>query len=49
MDGISTGGSPIIDYKITYDQSIGTFITIDTGILTREYTTTVVLTPGATY
>jgi len=48
-DGISTGGSPIIDYRITYDQSIGVYITLDEGILTNSYSTKVVLTPGAAY
>jgi len=48
-DGISTGGSPIIDYRITYDQSIGVYITLDEGILTKSYSTQIVLTPGATY
>ena len=48
-NGISTGGSPIIDYRITYDQSTGTYIVLEDGILARTYQTTVLLTAGATY
>jgi hypothetical protein len=48
-NGLNTGGSPIISYRVTYDQSTGTWTTLATGVLTRSYTTTVVLTPGAFY
>ena len=48
-NGISTGGSPIIDYRITYDQSTGNYIELEDGVLARTYQTTVVLTAGATY
>jgi len=48
-NGISYGGSPIIDYKITYDQSINNFVTLETGVIARRYHTTVTLTAGATY
>ena len=48
-DGLNTGGSPIISYRVTYDQSTGTWTTLDSNVLTRSYTTTVVLTPGAYY
>ena len=48
-DGLNTGGSPIISYRITYDQSTGTWVTLATGIIPRSYTTTVTLTPRAEY
>ena len=31
--GISHGGSPIIDYRISYDQSIDSFVTLESGIV----------------
>jgi len=48
-NGISTGGSPIIDYRVSYDQGTGIFVTLATGVTTRSYITTVTLTVGATY
>lgn len=48
-NGISTGGSPILDYKIYYDQAINSYVLLAEGILAREYVTDVVLTAGATY
>lgn len=48
-DGLSDGGTPIIDYRITYDQSIGTYITLATGITELKYTTLSSLTSGRTY
>lgn len=55
-DGSSTGGSPILDYKITYDQSTGIWATLQEGITglqyqtdDEDYQTNVVLATGATY
>ena len=48
-NGISQGGSTIIDYKITYDQAIGTYTTLAEGVVPMNYQTTITLTPGATY
>lgn len=48
-DGVSSGGSPIIDYRITYDQSTGVYVMLDQGITTKSYATQIVLTPGASY
>ena len=48
-DGASNGGTPVIDYKITYDQSTGNFVTLSTGVTTQSYATTVVLIAGRTY
>lgn len=48
-NGVSTGGSPIIDYRISYDQSTGIWATLATGVIPRTYSTSVTLTAGATY
>jgi hypothetical protein len=39
----------VIDYRITYDQSTGNFVTLATGVTALSYTTSVVLTSGRTY
>jgi hypothetical protein len=36
-NGISTGGSPIIDYRVSYDQSTGVYVVLGTGIVPRSY------------
>jgi hypothetical protein len=45
------GGSPIIDYMISYDQSTSVFIVIAIGVTTRSFTTTAsqVIAPGKIY
>lgn len=48
-DGTSTGGQPILDYRILWDQSTQTYETLDEGILPKSYQTKVTLTPGAFY
>lgn len=47
--GASNGGATVIDYRISYDQSIGDFIILETGVTDNFYQTTVALTPGAHY
>lgn len=32
-NGISTGGSPILDYRVSYDHSTGVWTTLETGIV----------------
>lgn len=49
IEGLSNGGSPVIDYQIWYDQSIGNIVSLATGVTTLSYTTNFTLTPGATY
>jgi hypothetical protein len=39
-DGVTSGGSAIIDYKVSYDQSFGSWIEIGSGITTQSFTTT---------
>jgi hypothetical protein len=49
-DGASDGGSSIIDYIVYYDQGIGNFIELATGVLVKEITTSsVTLIPGQSY
>lgn len=55
-DDTSTGGTPVIDYKITYDQSTGVDITLVEGVTIQSYVTNeeiyqtqVAMTPGAFY
>jgi hypothetical protein len=40
-----------LDYQISYDQATGTsnYVVLVSGLRTQAYTTTVTLTPGATY
>lgn len=49
INGLSNGGSPVIDYRIWYDQSIGNFVTLATGVTTLSYTTNFTISAGATY
>jgi len=49
VDGITFGGSPIIDYRILYDQSINDFIVLEENIVPQTYETKVTLTKGAEY
>jgi hypothetical protein len=48
-DGLSDGGAAVIDYRIYYDQSTGTWTELDAGITQKSYTTTISLTQGHTY
>lgn len=48
-DGLSNGGAAIIDYRVSYDQSSGEFVVLESGIVDQDYTTSVALTPGAFY
>lgn len=48
-DGASAGGTPVIDYRITYDQSVGTYVTLVDSLTTKSYTTAVTLIQGRIY
>jgi hypothetical protein len=39
----------VIDYRVSYDQSTGSFVELASGVLDKSYTTSVTLTPGAYY
>ena len=45
---VNDGGSPIIDYTISYDASTGSWEILDT-VTINMYTTSVSLTSGRTY
>jgi hypothetical protein len=47
--GLSNGGSPISNYTVYYDEGVGDFIELITGVKGLEYTTTEPLSPGLTY
>lgn len=36
-NGAENGGSPILDYQITFDQSTDTFVTLEAGVITKYY------------
>lgn len=46
--GLVTGGSPVIDYTLSYDQGTGSFVVFISGITSQTYTVTG-LTSGTTY
>ena len=49
QNGVSTGGTPILDYKVWYDQSLDDYVVLDDSVNELKYTTTVLLTPGSIY
>jgi hypothetical protein len=48
-DGVSDGGTAVLDWRITYDQSTGNNVILEAGITQRSYTTSIVLTAGRYY
>lgn len=38
--GAANGGTPVIDFRISYDQSIGTYVTLASGVSSQTYTAT---------
>ena len=48
-DGLQTGGTTIIDYRVSYDRAAGTWVTLATGITTKSYTTAITLIGGQYY
>jgi len=49
FDGATNGGSPIVDYKIMWDQSIGYWVSLVEGLTDRVYQTSSTLLKGRTY
>ena len=51
LDGASNGGSPIVGYNVYFDQGVGNFIMLTSGVTTKSYTTSAAtpITPGANY
>jgi hypothetical protein len=48
-NGVSQGGSTVLDYRVSYDQSVGTWVVLATGVVPLVYQTTMTITPGASY
>lgn len=46
--GSADGGSPVIDFRINYDQGTGAWIPLTIGVIQESYTATL-LTAGLTY
>ncbi len=43
------GGTPVIDYQVSWDQGISTYVVLASGITTTSYSTTAALTYGMIY
>lgn len=49
-DGAIDGGTPVIDYRVFYDEgTAGSYVLLESGVTTQYYQTTVLLTAGTTY
>jgi hypothetical protein len=46
--GVNVGGTPLIDYRFTYDQGNGNFVQLVSGLTSSAYTLTG-LTAGTQY
>jgi hypothetical protein len=51
QNGASNGGSPIIGYNVYFDQGVGNFIMLTSGVTLQSYTTSAAtpITTGANY
>jgi titin len=49
--GVSDGGSPVIDYRVQYDQSMDVWVEVATSWTSQYFTTTYLqpITPGSEY
>jgi hypothetical protein len=45
----NNGGSPVIDYRVSWDQGTGNYVVLATGITTTYYTTTATLSANTYY
>lgn len=48
QEGVSNGGSPVIDYQLSYDQGFGTFVVVDSALTGTSYLFSGLIT-GTTY
>jgi hypothetical protein len=49
-DGLNAGGTPVIDYRVSWDKSYGTWEYLETGVLVKKFSTIgITLTRGRTY
>jgi hypothetical protein len=47
-EATQTGGTPVIDYRVSFDQGTGVYVALESAIISAQYTA-VDLTPGVTY
>ncbi len=48
VQGLSNGGSPVLDYSIIYDQATGVYVSLTTGVTVTSFVKSG-LTVGSTY
>ena len=49
-DGLNQGGTPVIDYRVMWDKSYGTYEILAEGVLPKQFSTTgLTLISGRTY
>jgi hypothetical protein len=48
-NGVESGGEPVLDYRVWYDQGTGEWMILDYEILNSQYETDVPLTAGTHY
>lgn len=46
---VETGGRPILDHRIWYDQGVGSWVILDYGVIGNLYVTSVPLIAGTSY
>lgn len=49
QNAVETGGRPILDHRIWYDQGVGSWVILDYGITGFSYVTSVPLIAGVSY
>ena len=47
--GLSNGGTEVIDYNVYFDQGLGIYVLIADKLTTSYFTTAATLIPGVTY
>jgi hypothetical protein len=47
--GASDGGTQVIDYRLSYDQAAGNWVTLEEAVVGTKYTTSFSVQAGKTY
>jgi hypothetical protein len=47
--GVSNGGTEVIDFNVYYDQGLSTYVLLAEKLTSSYFTSTATLTPGVTY
>ena len=47
--GAASGGTPVIDYRLSWDQGTNSYLVLGIGITSTSYTTIISLTPDTVY